>query len=202
MRTAAFRVLLAATSILLAGALNGCMNVTHERDISAGINGGFEIVRSGVPVNWIIQRNTFNEEDAEISIDTTDKVEGKQSLRFAVHSFGPFSESREWSLAQVLPAESLRTYRVSFWLKNRGCTEVTRVYRTLQYQAWGPGMETLGEAEMGTDTWRQFEFTHTIPAKGSDIRFTLGISQACTLWIDDVRIEEVHTDSGRSKGPS
>lgn len=177
--------LLAAVAVL-----SGCMNVTHEKDASAGINGGFEIARSGIPVNWIIERNTSDEQDAEISIDTTDKVEGKQSLKFVVHRFGPPSEYRQWSVAQVLPAQSLRTYRVSFWLKNRGC-RVKRVYRSLQAKASGPGVETLSEAEMGTDTWRQFEFTHTIPEGSSNIRFSLGIDQACTLWIDDVRIEEV-----------
>ena len=71
---------------------------------------------------------------------------------------------------------------------------MTRVYRSDQERASGPMIETLGEAEMGTDTWRQFEFTHTIPEGGSSIRFALVIDQACTLWIDDVRIEEVRTD--------
>ena len=194
MKTIAFRVLLGATSIFLAAVLSGCMNVTHEIDTSAGINGGFEIERSGVPVNWIIERNTFNEEDAEISIDTEEKVEGEQSLRFAVHNLGPNSESRQWSVGQVFPARSLRTYRVSFWLRNRGC-RVTRIYRSDAETSSGPGMvETLGEAEMGTDTWRQFEFTHTIPEESSNLRFALIIHQACTLWIDDVRIEEVHAD--------
>ncbi len=49
----------------------------------------------------------------------------------------------------------------------------------------------MGEAEMGTDTWRQFDFTHTVPAGSGNIRFALMLEQACTLWVDDVRIEEV-----------
>ncbi len=57
-----------------------------------------------------------------------------------------------------------------------------------------PNIEILGEAETGTNTWREFEYTYTVPETYGNIRFELNILQPGTLWIDGVRIENVPTD--------
>ncbi len=54
-----------------------------------------------------------------------------------------------------------------------------------------PIREILDEEETGTDVWRQFEYVYDFPATDDTIRFELGIMRPGTLWIDDVRIEEV-----------
>jgi hypothetical protein len=51
--------------------------------------------------------------------------------------------------------------------------------------------EVLGEAEMGEDEWRQFQYQYTVPETDGTIRFELKILQKGTLWIDDVQIELV-----------
>jgi len=48
-----------------------------EKDDSADFNGSFEIVKSGLPVNWTFYNPPG---DVEISLDIMDAVEGNQSL--------------------------------------------------------------------------------------------------------------------------
>ena len=55
------------------------------RDNSAGINGGFEVSKDGLPVNWLMYTSsTVPKADFEIILDKKDFKEGEQSLRFDV----------------------------------------------------------------------------------------------------------------------
>lgn len=195
MGSIAFRLLRGA-AILVVLVMIGCRPLSiREESESAGFNGGFEIVESGLPVNWYFHYPPIKDRDVEISIDTTDAVEGRKSLRFVVHKADPAARGvRTAGLFQVLPAESLRTYRVNFWLKNRGCTMRLLIRSEKASEAPPPNIEILGEAETGTNTWRQFEYTYTVPETYGNIRFELNILQPGTLWIDGVRIESVPTD--------
>ena len=123
MKTTALRVLLCATSILLAAVLNGCIIPSvYEIDRSAGPNDSFEIVESGLPVNWFFSRRSIRNGSAEISIDTTDAVEGKQSLKVIAHRIEPPGGGLEqtWLFTSRSAAPGV-SYKVSFWLKNQGC---------------------------------------------------------------------------------
>ena len=128
--------------------------------------------------------------DVEVSLDTVDAVEGDQSLKFAVHRVdGPGWRSA--GLFQVRPAKSNRSYKVSFWLKNQGCESSLLIRSTKPKESPIVARKVLGEEETGTNTWRRFEYFYTVPDTYDNIRFELGITQPGTLWIDDVRIEEV-----------
>lgn len=60
---------------------------------------------------------------------------------------------------------------------------------------WRPGIrKVLGEAETGSDEWRQFQCVYTIPETDGAIRSELTIMRPCTLWIDNVRIERMGSD--------
>jgi len=170
----------------------GCTPIsTREKSESAGFNGSFEIEKSGRPVNWYIYYLPIKSGDAEVSFDTTDAIEGKQSLKFVVHRVG-----RRWSagLFQVIPAESKDTYKVSFWLKNQGCKVSLLLNSEKPKEAPSANRRALSEEETGINTWRQFEYVYTVPETYNNIRFELDILKPGTLWIDDVRIEKVQTD--------
>ena len=49
----------------------------------------------------------------------------------------------------------------------------------------------IGGGETDTVTWRQFRYVYTVPETDGSLRFDLRIMRPCTLWIDDVRIEQV-----------
>ncbi len=159
--SAVLRDVLGGAAILAVLVMMGCRPLSiREESESAGFNGGFEIVRSGLPVNWYFHYPPIKNRDVEISVDTTDAIEGRQSLRFVVHKADPSTRGyRTAGLFQVLPTESLRTYRVSFWLKNRGCRMRLLIRSEKPSEAPPPNIEILGEAETGTDTWRRFEYT-------------------------------------------
>ncbi len=65
--------------IAIACSLAGCFRASiMERSDTAGFNGGFEVEKSGLPVNWYVHNRPINSGAVEISLDTTDAVEGNE----------------------------------------------------------------------------------------------------------------------------
>ena len=186
--------------VVLLVAVAGCgplpMKLSVKKtDRSAGLNGSFEIVKSGYPANWRIRYQPIKNGDVDLSFDAVDPIDGKQSLKFIVYRANPIGGWRTAGLFHLPPAKENHSYQVSFWLKNRGC-KVRVFIESEKYVtdiARHPIDLVLGEEEMGTDTWRKFEYTYTVPPTFDNIRFDIMILEPGTLWIDDVRIEEVQT---------
>lgn len=186
---------IAVTLVVMASVSGGCTRMSlREKNESAGLNGSFEIVQSGLPVNWYFHYPPLKNKDTEVSLDQTAAVAGKQSLKFVVHRVGAGRGWRSPGLFQVMPAKSKRTYKATFWLKNQG-SEVLVVIRSEKPKMAPPVQRrVLGDEETGTNTWRQFEYVYTVPEDYDNIRFELGIVKPGALWIDDVRIEEAQFD--------
>ena len=70
----------------LAISLVACSQMSEQiQDKSAGLNGGFEVSKNGLPVNWLMYTSkTVPNADFEIILDKKDFKEGSQSLRFDV----------------------------------------------------------------------------------------------------------------------
>ncbi len=211
-----FRLILGAASVIVLAVISGCVFPgMGDRDKSLGYNGSYEIAKSRLPVNWTFSRYPIKRGDAEVSLDTMDAIDGDQSLKFVVHRiaegrFGvPF-------LFQVRTAEPSAKYAVSFWLKNQGCTVQVEIgyegkdplfglsdYEKQDYASHPPIRKVLGDDETGNDQWRQFRYSYTVPETDGRLRFQLAIRRPfalhtmrpsmgpCTLWIDDVRVEQV-----------
>ena len=195
MKTTHTRVALSAVIIFMAAVVNGCtkMSIRHKSE-SSGFNGSFEVVQSGLPVNWYFHYPPIKNGDVEISLDTKDAIEGNQSLKFKVHRVDSRPGWRRPGLFQVRSAKSNRSYRVSFWLKNQGCKVSLTINSEKPKSAPLANRRMLGEGETGANTWRQFEYVYTVPDTYNNIRFDLGVVQPGTFWLDDVRIEEMETD--------
>ena len=95
---------------------------------------------------------------------------------------------------------------MSFWLKNQGCKIRLIIRNEGKDPLFGPSKaakqdsaehppisKILGKEETGTNTWRQFEYIYAFPEMDDHIRIELNIVQPRTLWLDEVRIEEVGT---------
>jgi len=174
------------------------------QDKNVGYNGSFEIVRSGLPVNWIVSRYPVRDGDATFSIDTADAVSGENTLQITVHRF---ENSSRWKpfLFQVRDADKGKPYAISFWLKCQDCKVLVEIGYEGIYHMFGDQPEAekldyaahprisvqLGEAEIGDNEWRQFHYRYTVPETDGTIRFELKLLQTGTLWIDDVQIERV-----------
>lgn len=184
--------------------LSGCVIPgTGEFDKSVGHNGSFEIVRSGLPVNWYVSRRPIRKGNAEFSVDTTDAVDGKHSLKIVVHGVTDPPSRAPW-VFQTRPAEPGAPYAVSFWLKSQACALQVWIRNEgkdpffgfseaekLDHAAHPPVRSTIGGGDTRPDEWRQFRYNYAMPETDDKIRFELRIVRPCTLWLDDVRIEKV-----------
>lgn len=175
-----------------------------EIDSSVDKNGSFEVVRSGMPVNWIMDRYAIRDGEVEFSLDKTEVVDGRHSLKLVVHSV----DERRWEAPWFFrtgPAEPGATYEVSFWLKSTACV-LEMVIRNegrdplfgfgglseaerRDYAAHPPIRRVIGGGETDTEQWRQFRYVYKVPETDGSLRFELRVIRPCTLWIDDVRIE-------------
>ena len=173
--------------------LSGCIQMSEkETDTSAGLNGGFEISRNGLPVNWLMYTSK-TVPDAEFTIELDKELfkEGKASLKFDVKKCSStggwkspgftneFSENGQF--------EGPGIFNLSFWIKNNGS----------KYSVSGGGvspmegdMKILVESNELIEDWKFLEFEIDVPID-RHLRMQLNILQAGTFWIDDIQIEKI-----------
>lgn len=160
------------------------------QDRAAGMNGSFEVTKSGLPVSWSFYTpQTVPAADFDILMDTADFKDGKQSLQFVVRKCeatgGRLSPGFFNEFPDTKPGE---TYKISFWAKNAG-SEFVFTARGVSAMGREPGVvikskETFNE-------WRRFECTHTIPSQ-MWLRLELNVVQPGTFWIDDIQMAKVN----------
>ena len=173
-------------------ALISCMQMSEkETDESAGLNGGFEITKNGLPVNWLMYTpNTVRDGEFEIIIDKNIFKEGKQSLRFDVincsstggwHSPGftnEFFESGKF--------EGEGTYKLGFWIKNEGTKFIMKAGGVSPNKG---DMKVLIESDEQIEDWKYLEYEIIIPRE-RHLRVELNILEPGSFWIDGVLIEK------------
>jgi len=173
----------------------GCHRMSElEEDPSAGVNGGFEIARNGLPVNWLMYTpNTVPDADFQVVLDKVVYKEGSQSLKFDVKRCRPGAKG--W-YAPGFTNEFFEKgkgrfgeghYKISFWIRNNGATYCINAGGV---SAFGGNMSTLVTSNEQSDDWKQLEYEVEIP-KDYHLRMELNILQPGTLWIDDIRIERI-----------
>ena len=173
--------------------LTGCMQMSEkETDESAGINGGFEVTKNSLPVNWLMYTpNTVPDGEFKIIIDKNVFKEGKQSLRFDVvncsstggwHSPGftnEFSDSGQFE-GEVI-------YKLSFWIKNNGTKFRVESGGVAPYKG---EMKVLIESDEQIEDWKYLEYKINVPEE-RHLRMELNILEPGTFWIDDIQIDKI-----------
>ena len=172
---------------------SGCIQMSEkETDSSAGLNGGFEISKNDLPVNWLMYSpNTVPDADFKIELDKNTFKEGRQSLKFDVKKcsstggWGSPGFTNEFSDSGQFEGEGI--YKLSFWIKNDGST-----YRI---DAGGVApmegdMKILIEGDQQIEDWKYLEYEISVP-KDWHLRMQLNILQPGTFWIDDVQIVKI-----------
>ena len=177
----------------LALILSGCNQMSEkETDASAGLNGGFEVSKNGLPVNWLMYTSTtVPNADFKIELDKIIFKEGKQSLRFDVKKCSPkggwFSPGFTNEFSEIGKYEGECRYKLSFWVKNDNTKFKVSAGGVSALEG---NMETLIKENEQIDEWRHLEFEIDVP-KESHLRMELNILQPGTFWIDDIRIERI-----------
>ena len=173
--------------------LTGCMQMSEkETDESAGINGGFEVAKNSLPVNWLMYTpNTVPDGEFKIIIDKNVFKEGKQSLRFDVvncsstggwHSPGftnEFSDSGQFE-GEVI-------YKLSFWIKNNGTKFRVESGGVSPYKG---EMKVLIESNEQIEDWKYLEYEINV-SEDRHLRMELNILEPGTFWIDDIQIDKI-----------
>ena len=174
---------------LLAGCnINPYSSVNEDK--SAGFNGSFEIVKEGLPVNWNIYKPTVDTAQAKFFFDTFQPPQGKQSLKIVVSKCSSEGGWHSPGIFQEMPAETGKTYLVSYWIKNQGCKYMIRM------DCFIAGTEDVNHPKKWitySDTipdWQRFEYEFTFSNDLNQLRFELNILSPGTFWIDDIRIEK------------
>ena len=173
--------------------LAGCNPMSEkETDSSVGLNGGFEVSKNGLPVNWLMYTpKTVPDADFVIELDKDDFKEGKQSLRFDVKKCssigGRYSPGFTNEFFDTGRFEGEGIYKISFWIKNHGTTFNVSGGSVAAKEG---DMKTLIEVNERIDEWRLLEYEINVP-KDSWLRMELNILQPGTFWIDDIKIEKL-----------
>lgn len=179
-----------AVVLLSGGSLLGCRPLSESyTDDAVGFNGGFEVARNGLPVNWAVYSpRTIPTGDYELVVDTLDYRDGRQSLRFVVRDCSPEGGNRSPGISHERPATPGQTYRVGFWVKNDGAEYRARV---------GAVSATEGQYDVivqSTDpvgTWRYYEHEVTVPPGFDRIRFEVNVLRPGVFSIDEVVIDPI-----------
>lgn len=170
--------------------LSACQQMSEkETDKSAGLNGGFEISKNDLPVNWLMYSpNTVPNADFEIALDKNIFKEGKQSLRFDVKKCssngGWFSPGFTNEFFDTGKLEGECIYKLSFWIKNKGTKFRVNAGSVAPMEG---EMTVLIESDEQIEDWKYLEYKINV-AKDRHLRLELNVLKPGILWIDDVQI--------------
>ncbi|NKB72746.1 MAG: hypothetical protein GKR89_37215 [Candidatus Latescibacteria bacterium] len=176
-----------ACFLAITTSLFGCNDTSEQiRDPDTGVNGSFEVVRSGLPVNWLIYTPaTVPDSDFDVLFDTTKHVDGRQSLKFIVRACTPIGGWKSPGLAQEYPAQAGDVFNVSFSVMNHGAEFYVGIGGVGSFEGVeGPSVKTRSTLRK----WRRYDWEYTMPEKMERLRINLNITKPGTFWIDDVRI--------------
>jgi hypothetical protein len=180
----------AALGTLALASLSGCRTMhASVRDDSAGLNGGFEVVKQGLPVNWLVYTpKTIPTGSYELVIDTTQYHGGRQSLKFVVLRCSDVGGWHSPGFSGEFDATPGATYAVGLWVKNEGAEFIAKVGGV---SATEGRYQTIVQASERIDSWKYFEHEYVVPAGFDKLRLEVNVLRPGTFWIDDVTIREV-----------
>ena len=168
--------------------LGSCNQMSEQiKDETAGMNGGFEVVKNGIPVNWLMYTpNTVKDADFKIVLDNEVYKEGKQSLRFDVVMCSSIGGRFSPGFTNEFFESGEGSYKLSFWVKNEGSTFKIAAGAV---SAKKGNMTTLIEEIEQISDWKHLEYQIDIP-KDNWLRLELNVLQPGTFWVDDIQIKK------------
>lgn len=197
MQTRKLRICATYLSLNFFFILSGCKPLSEGiKGDDNKMNGGFEIVKNNLPVNWyfmspkIIQSGDFN-----IIIDTTEFKEGKQSLKFLIREYP--TDSRSPGFFAGFNAIGGETYKISFWLKNESSSlKISTVSNEYLKSRLGKSDTTI-VVDFDVPDWKYYEYYFKTPPEVNNIYFEVKIYKPGSVWFDDIQI--VGTENDKSE---
>lgn len=185
----------AVSAAVVSSSLSGCQKMSEwVIDDSVGLNGGFEVTKDGLPVNWgVYTPATIPSGDYDLVIDTVEHKEGRQSLKFVVRDCASTGGWYSPGFTREYEAASGVTYHVGFWVKNersrfRATVGGVSAFKKHEY-------ETIVEGDDSIPEWHRYVYAYTMPAGLHRLRLEINVLSPGTFWVDDITI----TASGGSR---
>lgn len=157
---------------------------------SNSMNGGFEESREGYPTNWYLYTNKAAAKgNFSLSLNTTDKVEGKQSLQFNIKSCSAAGGHLSPGFAKEFDARPGKSYLVRFYTK------------TLPNSKWVFNLSAVSakkeltsksiSSHSGSGTWVKHEIRLTQAPEATKLRMEWNALSKGVFLIDGIEwIEE------------
>jgi hypothetical protein len=161
---------------------------------AALVNGGFEASSGDQPQGWFMSGGASAEFEA--LIDRTEHATGAASARLRPRVAHP---SGYGTLLQAIRAEGFRgkRLRMTAMVKGEGITGRGDLWLRVQaaYSPGdGPGLGGGACKLARSFAWKPCEIVFDVPEAGESIQLGIGLAGPGTLWLDDVRLEEVSRD--------
>lgn len=171
---------------------------TMIKGVDNKMNGGFEIVKQNLPVNWYFYSpETVPSGDFKIITDTMEFKEGKQSLKFLIHECDTLGGWHSPGFFQQFNAVGGERYKVSFWLKNQ---ESSLKISTMSNEYLKPRLgerDTSISIDFNIPDWKYYEYYFKIPTEVKMIFFEVNIYKTGSVWFDNIQI--VGTEKDKSE---
>lgn len=167
---------------------SGCRALSESViDPSAGLNGGFEIIEAGLPVNWLVYTpRTIPTGDYDLIIDTLEYKAGRNSLMFRVRDCSSAGGNRSPGFSREYPATGSASYTLGFWVRNDGAEFRVRIGGVTAQEGH---YETVVHSEEDIPTWRYYEHRFLMPEEFDRLRLEVNVLGPGTFWIDEVSID-------------
>ena len=170
--------------VLFSAQVAFCQMSEFHHDKKAGVNGGFEYVQGGIPVNWLVYTpKTVSDAKFEIIIDDNDPQEGERSLHFDVQECTSIGGRKSPGIAQEFNVIRGESYVLKFWMKNEGSKFKIECKAVSAKSAEKKDPILIWDQEMLE--WNYFEYTAEIPKEFDKLRFELSILSPGKIWIDN-----------------
>lgn len=153
------------------------------------MNGGFEETVDGYPANWLLYTNNASAQgDFKLSINTSDKMEGKQSLEFAVNSCSDEGGYLSPGFTNEFQAKPGKSYLIRFYTKS--APETKWVFRLSGVTAKKGFGEKQVASPSASANWEKHEIYFTQPDNAKRIRMELNVLSKGIFLIDGIEMIE------------
>jgi hypothetical protein len=154
---------------------------------AAGLNGGFETVEEGYPVNWAFFPNPESSPSLQVVSDSEHVREGQRALKIVIGKPDRIPGFR----SRRIPVQSGRKYTLAMSVRTEGCKlKVNRVVldasRTKNLRS-----DTIVDARDSLPEWKRYEETLAVSEDEAYVFLIFLIDGSGTLWCDDISIEEI-----------
>ena len=171
--------------LLLMGSSCNQMSELYIND-SAGFNGGFEVVKNGLPVNWqMYTPNTVPEGQFTILLDTVNPKEGKQSLKFNVSSCSANGGWHSPGFTAQHSVDENTTYILSCWVKNSGAEFAISAGGV---SAMKGEMKLLIKDNQEYSEWTRLTFRIPVSSEFNELRIQFNVLKPGAFWIDNLQL--------------